>query len=146
MTLKDPRWRFVLHMNWKAQTLPLLLNGLPSKEKLAGANAKALETLPMPPMEKIMEISPHAQIVRGNYHTPTFLIHGTADELIPWEHSQRVVNALKSRGIPAGIHVLEDAAHLFDSFPPSSGFGKEAVQAGYDFIFSHIKTRFTASP
>lgn len=139
MTIEDPRWRFVLHMNWQAQTLPVLLNGLPSKKQLAGGDPKSFESLPMPPLEKVLEISPHAQIVRGAYNTPTFLIHGTADELIPWEHSQLVVNALTSRGIPAGIYLLEGAAHLFDTFPPSSGYGQEAIQAGYEFLFSQIQ-------
>lgn len=31
----DPRCRIVLHINWKAQTLPVILGGLPSKSKAA---------------------------------------------------------------------------------------------------------------
>ena len=89
-------------------------------------------------MEKIVKISPHAQIVKGNYRTPTFLVHGTADELIPWQHSRQVVDALEARGVKSGLYLLEGAEHLFDTFPPSLGYGSEAIQAGYDFFCQNV--------
>jgi pimeloyl-ACP methyl ester carboxylesterase len=33
--MDDARCRIVLHVNWKAQTLPVILNGLPSRKKAA---------------------------------------------------------------------------------------------------------------
>jgi acetyl esterase/lipase len=136
MSLKDPRWRFVLHMNWRAQMLPLLINGLPSKSKLASpADAKSFYNLPLPTQEQIASVSPYSQIVRNNYRTPTFLIHGTADDLIPWQQSQKVIDALKQRDVPAGIHLLDGVEHVFDTFS-SKGF--EAIQEGYQFLFDHV--------
>ena len=65
MSLEDKRWRFILHMNWKAQTLPLLLNGLPVKGKVAstGRDVKSWSHMEMPDPERVRAISPYAQIV-----------------------------------------------------------------------------------
>ncbi len=136
MSLKDPRWRFVLHMNWKAQTVPFLLGRIPSKSKVVDIDVSPWDKLDQPPSERVAAISPYAQILRGNYRTPTYLIHGTADDLIPLEQSQRCHEALVSQGVSAGLYVLEGAEHLFDTFSP---MGWEAIQAGYDFLFRHVE-------
>lgn len=139
MSLTDRRWRFILHMNWKTQTLPVLLNGLPSKKKLGGANAKAFENLEMPSDEQIASISPYAQIVRGNYRTPTFLIHGSVDDMIPWQQSQKAYDALTRKGVPAGFYLLGGAEHLFDTFGTDHlGGGWDAITAGFEFLFAHV--------
>lgn len=137
MSLEDARWRFVLHMNWRAQTLPVLLNGLPSKRQveLSGQSPDDFYNLPMPSKEQIVSISPYSQIVRGNYTTPTFLIHGTVDDLIPWQHSQRIVDALNERGVESSIEVLDGVDHLFDTF---SDQGWEEVQRGYAWLARQI--------
>ncbi|KAL5354266.1 hypothetical protein ACLOAV_000354 [Pseudogymnoascus australis] len=137
MSLEDPRWRFVLHMNWKAQMLPVLINGLPSKSRLqsTGESAESYYSLPMPTDEQIISISPFSQIMRGNYTTPTYLIHGTADDLIPWEHSQRVVDALAARGVDTGIEILEGVEHLFDTF---SNKGWDEIQRAYGWLAGQI--------
>lgn len=77
MNLEDPRSRIVLHMNWKGQALPVLLNGLPSKAQLQSPSKESTYySLPIPSKEDIVSISPASQIRMGNYHVPTFLIHG----------------------------------------------------------------------
>ena len=137
MSLEDPRWRFVLHMNWRAQHLPVLLNGLPSKRRLltTGQSPDSFYRMPMPSKERIQAISPMSQIVKGNYRTPTYLIHGTADDLIPWEHSQRVVDGLRERGVESGIEVLDGVEHLFDTF---SDKGWEEIQRAYRWLARQI--------
>ncbi|KAF2205457.1 BcPKS18, polyketide synthase [Delitschia confertaspora ATCC 74209] len=137
MDLDDPRWRFVLHMNWRAQTLPVLLNGLPSKNRLQqiGQSADAVARLPQPSHDRVISISPFAQIVRGNYWTPTYLIHGTADDLIPWEHSQRVVDGLKARGVESEIELLDGVEHLFDTF---SDKGWDEIQKAYRWLAGRV--------
>jgi len=137
LSTADLRWRFVLHMNWKVQTLPFLLTKFPTKHELSTLKSDPKEwyNLPLPSAEQIASISPYAQIQRDNYRCPTFLIHGTADGHIPYEHSQRVVDALVKRGVEAECAVVEGAQHLFDSFPdPAVNFGP-AVQRGYEFLF-----------
>ncbi len=139
MSLSDPRWRIILHMNWKAQMLPILINGLPSKKKLAGKDPKAYYAMEMPSSEEIAAINPYDQILRGNYRTPTYLIHGTEDDLIPWQQSKKVHDALVDRGVPAGISVLEGGQHYFDTFTNDSlGGGWNAIMEGFNFLFSHV--------
>lgn len=82
MNLEDTRSRIVLHMNWKGQMPAVLLNGLPSKEKCRAKVASGEEKeedfykLARPSAEDVASISPASQIRMGNYHVPTFFIHG----------------------------------------------------------------------
>ncbi|GAB1316607.1 S-adenosyl-L-methionine-dependent N-methyltransferase [Madurella fahalii] len=136
MSTTDPRSRIVLHMNWKGQALPTLLGGLPSKKAApAGFDWK---NRPQPDPAQIAAVSPYAQIVAGTYKTPTFMIHGTADDLIPWQHTQKVKDALDANGVPAGVAIVEEAVHLFDLFPNQDARYWEAVLKGYDFLFKQI--------
>ena len=142
MSLKDPRWTFILHMNWKAQTLPVLLNGLPSKKKLAstGKDSASWSHMEMPDPERVRSISPYAQIVAGNYRTPTYIIHGTEDDMIPWQQSRRTIDALTAEGVAAGMYLLEGAEHLFDTFGTDRlGGGDEAIRTGYEWLFAHAE-------
>jgi len=134
MSLSDPRWRFVLHMNWRAQTLPFLLTGLPHSQH----PTPQIPILPYPSREQIVSISPYAQILRGAYRTPTFLIHGRPDDLIPWQQSMRVHDALRERGVRAGIEIIEGAKHLFDTFPDPGVDTEEAVGRGYEWLKGFI--------
>lgn len=126
----DARSRIALHMNRNAQTLPVLLHG------------PALVTHPTdniavePTQEQIAAVSPLAQIRRGEYRTPTFIVHGTRDDLIPWQQSQRAHVALVEAGVEAGLRVVEGAVHLFDVYP---GFERDkgaagAVRDGFEFL------------
>jgi acetyl esterase/lipase len=135
MSLSDPRSRIVLHMNWTGQALPVLLNGLPNKNAIGNANPKQWLQLPQPPEEKVAAITPYAQIKRGNYKTPTYLIHGTKDDLIPWQQMQRTYDALVAEGVPAGLEIVEDAVHLFDLYRDRDGRHWQTVLKGYEFIF-----------
>jgi len=137
MTLKDPRWRLVIHMNWKAQLVPMLVNGLPSKSK--AEPSIDWKARPMPSVEEIRAASPYSQIVRGNYHTPTFIAHGRNDDLIPWEQSQETVDALRAQGVDAEL-VVPDAGHAFDLFPAEDPrrTGWAAVESAYEFLCRHV--------
>jgi pimeloyl-ACP methyl ester carboxylesterase len=116
MSLEDPRWRFVLHANWRAQTLPMLINGLPSKSQISSSETTVDRFLNMkiPDSEAIASISPYDQIRRGCYKTPTYLIHGTRDDLIPWQQSYATIEALVERGVDARADIVEGAEHCFD--------------------------------
>ena len=129
MAPEDARSRICLHMNWKAQTLPVLLNGLkPSKHN---------HSMPSPwTAEQVRAISPLAQIRADTYWTPTFIVHGTHDDLIPWQQTQRTYEALRARGVRAEIRVVEGGVHLFDVY---KGFERDeeaarAVEEGYEFL------------
>ena len=115
--------------------VPVLVKGLPSKKRIPENDRTDWKSLPMPSVEEIRSISPYAQILQGNYRTPTFMVHGNRDDLIPWEQSQKTIEALQARGVAAGIEIPNDAGHAFDLFPAEDhlGNGWAAVEAAYDF-------------
>ncbi|TGO60221.1 hypothetical protein BCON_0037g00210 [Botryotinia convoluta] len=135
-SLQDLRTRFILHMNWRAQVLPILINGLPSLSTSSSSpSTPSYDNLPMPSPSQIARISPYSQIVSSHYKTPTFLIHGTEDDLIPWQQSQKTYEALKERGVEAAIEVLEGSGHLFDLTRDRGGDeGVRAVERGMEFL------------
>lgn len=137
--LTDARCRIVLHINWKAQTLPIIIGGLPSRNKADKSSGKIdWKALPQPSLEKIRAVSPMTHIRAGDYKTPTFLIHGTADDLIPWQQSQGTYEAMVEEGIPTELALVEGAPHITDlsSNPDSKGW--QAAVRGYDFICSYV--------
>jgi acetyl esterase/lipase len=137
MSLDDPRSRIILHMNWEGKSLPILINGL---NRTGTTRPKRVTHPSTPSVKQIREVSPLAQIRAGNYKTPTFLIHGTRDDLVPWEASQRTHRTLLENGVPTGLAILEDALHLFDIYPGSKrkpDFVK-AVKNGFDFLAAHV--------
>lgn len=136
MAPNDPRSLITLHMNWKGQTLQFLL----SKWK-HGKDSKEFNGEPARPTEsEVKAISPLAQIRDNNYKSPTFLIHGTLDDLIPYEQSLRTHRQLNAKGVAAEIRVLEDELHLFDIYP---GYSKnlralQTVEDGYKFLRKYV--------
>ncbi|KAK7754813.1 Type I Iterative PKS [Diatrype stigma] len=136
----DPRCRIVLHINWKAQTLPVILGGLPSRRKAAQQHPEVEDwnALPQPGPDKIAAVSPLAQIRRGNYRTPTFLIHGTADDLIPWQQSRRTYEAMVESNVPAHLALVEGGPHICDRSSEPDSEGWKATVRGYEFIASHV--------
>ncbi len=141
MDTQDPRSRIALHMNWAGQALPVLLRGLPSKSSLPPhVDPRTYHSLPQPPQREIQSISPLAQIKKGVYRTPTFLVHSTDDDLIPWQQSQRLVEALREAGVECGIRCPEGLPHLFDITPgcDRGGKGWEAILEGYQFLLKAV--------
>lgn len=136
----DARCRIVLHINWKAQTLPIILGGLPSRDC---ADKNLIENpnghqdwneLPPPPLAVIQSASPRAQVRRGAYRVPTFLVHGTADDLIPWQQSRATYETMLERGVRTELVLLEGMPHICDvSSAPGSPGWKAAVR-GYEFL------------
>lgn len=148
MSTSDPRARIPLHMKWTAHGIPILLGALTSRQKalrqkkdpstLSPLNGHS--TLPFPTKEEIAPISPRAQIVSGVYRTPTYLIHGTADEFISWKESRDTYAALLDRGIPAGFSVVEGAEHIFEmrGIPKGDPAVGRAVLDGYRFVLERV--------
>ncbi|KAL4957579.1 hypothetical protein BDW69DRAFT_180503 [Aspergillus filifer] len=134
MAPEDLRSRIILHMNWKGQSLPILLRGLPTADTVCRCNAEKLMSQPQPKTEEIQRVSPYAQIIKGVYRTPTFIIHGTEDDLIPWEQSVRTIEALKAKGVRAEVIVPQGKKHLFDLYRDADGSGWEVAKQGYDFL------------
>ncbi|KAL2015753.1 hypothetical protein VTK56DRAFT_4881 [Thermocarpiscus australiensis] len=137
----DARCRIVLHINWKAQTLPVILKGLPSSKKAAEQQHREVEdwsNLPQPSLDVIRAASPRAHIRDGSYTVPTFYIHGTADDLIPWEQSQGTYRAMAERGLESELVLLEGAPHICDLSSDPKSDGWKAVLKAYNFVASHV--------
>jgi acetyl esterase/lipase len=81
-----------------------------------------------------------AQIQRGTYSVPTFLIHGTKDDLVPWQQAVRTVSALRESNVQAEVHILDGAVHLFDLYRSYDGNekAKAAIVDGYEFLRQHV--------
>lgn len=138
MAPSDPRSLIALHMNWKGLTLPFLLRKW--KHRM-GTSERSGEPA-HPTEDEVKAASPLAQIRDGHYKSPTFLIHGTLDDLIPHEQSMRTYRELLAKGIEAEIRVLEGEVHLFDIYP---GYSKnlkalKTVDDGYRFLQKHAQS------
>lgn len=140
MSTRDPRSRIALHMNWTGQTLPVLMKGCINKDK-AIDDRSSTDDLPRPTDEEVQAVSPQYQIRAGNYRTPTFLIHGTMDDLVPFAQTQSTYHVLVDKGVEAEMRPVEGAPHLFDLYPSShAGQGAtDAVAAGYEFLKRHVR-------
>lgn len=141
MAPNDPRSRIALHMNWKGQALPILLHASRYKKKRKACNGcNPDELLPQPTQEEIRAISPLAQARAGLYKTPTFIIHGTLDDLIPYMQAQRTHNAIVASGVDAEIRILDETLHLFDIYPDydTNLDAVQAVAEGYEFLRRHV--------
>lgn len=138
MSPADARSRIALHMNWNGQTLPVLLGGGQYLKSLKAGTGG--ETLPQPATDEVQAVSPLAQIRRGAYKSPTFIIHGTLDDLIPVDQAQRTNDELVVQGVEAELRVVKKGLHLFDIYPGYEE-NREAFQAvleGYNFLSSHV--------
>ncbi|KAK2006001.1 ketoacyl-synt-domain-containing protein [Colletotrichum eremochloae] len=135
---KDARSRIALHMNWQGQTLPVLFRGLPSATKVASHATAAFNNMEQPQIGDVVRASPYAQIIKGNYKSPTHIVFGTQDDLIPWEQAQRTVNAMKDAGIESGLTLAPGQPHLFDLLRDSNGNRWGYVIEGYRFLLHRI--------
>lgn len=137
-SIEDPRFRILLHINWKAQTLPVTLNRLPSKKKSAAQqDGKDWSKLPQPSIETIRAASPRAHIREGTYNVPTFFVHGTADDIIPWQQSQSTYESMLEAGLKCELVLLKGAPHICDLSSSPNSDGWKATLKAYDFLCLH---------
>ena len=73
---------------------------------------------------------------------PTMLIHGTGDELVPWQASRKMFDALSRAGAPVELHLLEGLPHAFDA---NSAYSKSISTMIDLFLGRHMAPRKTAA-
>lgn len=141
LTLQDDRARLILHMNWKAQSVPVLIRGLPCKSQVTADDKTNWKNLPKPAVESIRKCSPYWHITQGTYQTPTFMVHGNVDDWIPYQMTEKTIATLQKRGVPADIRIPDQCGHAFDLFPKEDklGVGWAAIEDAYDFADHHMK-------
>ncbi|ORX93610.1 Alpha/Beta hydrolase protein [Clohesyomyces aquaticus] len=138
MCPSDPRSDIILCVNWRGEMLPVLRNGLPSPETVRPDERHKFECLPLPLEEEITRFGPYAQIVSGAAQSPTYIVHGTKDDLIPWQQSVRTYEALQNAGIASNITILQDQPHLFNLFSDVTGENWQAVEKAYEFVLQRL--------
>ncbi|OJD29656.1 polyketide synthase [Diplodia corticola] len=127
----DPRSELVLSLFKEGNGLPLMLNGLPSGDEEAWTR--------WPDADRIAAISPLAQVRRGRYGVPTFVIHGTRDEIVPYASAGAFVDALRRAGVEGHLLTVRGARHIHDvSLRPGSERWEETVAPGYEFLLGHL--------
>ena len=113
---QDPRSEMILSIFTEQTGLALLLNNIPCGSEFDSTNLGIEDILVDPPQERIEMICPLAQLEQGHYHIPTCLVHGTADEIAPFEDAAHFHEALRGKGVECEMLRLEGAKHLFDVY------------------------------
>ncbi|KAM7212102.1 conidial yellow pigment biosynthesis polyketide synthase [Rhypophila decipiens] len=134
----DPRSELVLSLFKDGNGLTLLLNGLPAAQK--GRINSDSDLFPPPSPEAIKAICPLARLKAGEFDVPTYVIHGTADEVAPLAGAERFVAEMKVRGVDFGFTKVVGGGHIHDlDLEPGDDDWLEQVGLGYCFLFDVVK-------
>lgn len=131
----DPRSDLLLAISQQSIALPVLLNGLTGDRKLAD-----LLTSPSPAM--VAAISPLARVRAGQYAVPTFIVHGTEDEVAPFAGAERFAKEMHKQApsVRCELLALPGARHLFDlGLEEGSRQWERLVAPGYIFLCEVLK-------
>ncbi|KAF7944492.1 hypothetical protein EAE96_010883 [Botrytis aclada] len=121
----DPRSELVLSLFKEGNGLSIMLNGISDDDWCR-----------KPDPERVAFISPMAQLRSGIYTTPTFLIHGEDDEVVPFHTAKNFVTALDERGVRSGFLGVSCAKHIHDlNLRPGMKQWRQGVEPGYNFLF-----------
>ena len=127
----DPRSELVLSLFKEGNGLPMLLNGL------RPANNKPWSTPPLSHL--VASISPISQLRLGAYTTPTFLIHATGDEIVPYHTAVAFAGALQERGVRGGLATVKGSRHIHDlKTKEGDQDWWSGVGVGYNFLFKEL--------
>jgi acetyl esterase/lipase len=89
-----------------------------------------------PTDEVARQASPPTWAVPG--FPPTLLIHGSADTVVPLEHSLEMYQALRAVGVPVDLHIYADQPHAFDASPP---YGRRTAEEILFFLDRYVPAR-----
>lgn len=121
----DPRSELVLSLFKEGNGLSIMLNGISDDDWRRKPDSK-----------RVVAISPMAQVRSGKYTTPTFLIHGENDEIVPYHTAKKFATALKEHGVRCGFLGVPGVKHIHDlNLEPGMEQWKEGVEPGYEFLF-----------
>lgn len=127
----DPRSELVLSLFKERNGLPLLLNGI------RPSNGKPWSS--PPPADLVAAISPLSHLRRGTYTTPTFLIHGTKDEIVPYHTAVAFCEVMREMGVRGGLGEVKGVRHIHDLGLGEGAEGWwEGIGVGYEFLFREL--------
>lgn len=86
-----------------------------------------------PDREGAREASPLFRV--DGQSAPFLILHGSKDDIVPLDHSQRLENALKQAGVEARL-ITMDCGHSFEN----AGQMQEILAHAQTFLATHLKT------
>ena len=129
-----PSSELVLSLFEEGVGLPILLKGLPDP------TTPPYEWFVPPSPAQVAAVSPLAQLRRGAYEVPTFIIHGTHDQVAPFACAERFVAELREKNILHGFLPLQGVDHIHDlKLRPGSREWETQVAPGYRFLFDSVR-------
>ena len=118
-----------------------MLNDIPCGNRFESSQIRIEDVMATPSQERIEMICPLAQLEQGNYWAPTFLVHGTKDEVAPFKDAVRFHDAMRDRNIDCGMLCVKGARHLYDVFAaPGSQVWRENIIPALDFAVERVQT------
>jgi acetyl esterase/lipase len=126
----DPRSELVLALVKEKNGMSLLFKGIPSNsDQLQRADANLAAAF-----------SPLVQVRKGIYHTPTYLIIGDEDEIVPFPTAVEFAQALTENSVKGGLLCVKGAKHIYDlGLTPGSEGWEKGVGPGYDFLLGELE-------
>lgn len=139
MKASDPRSALVVSLFQSGHGLSLLLNNV--MEASRGDDAESATSWHAPPApERVATICPLAHLRAGPYRTPTFIVHGTQDERVPFGSAVDFVNAARERDVECGLLAVPGARHLHDiNLVPGTALWKAQVAPACQFILRSLQ-------
>ena len=115
-----------------------MLHGLPSSTSPDGTPSPLLSQSLSP--ARVAAISPMAQLRAGKYTTPTFLIHGERDEIVPFHTSTKFSEEMRRRGVKGNLLKVNGKRHIHDLGIKEGEEGWNiGVGPGYDFLVKEVR-------
>jgi dipeptidyl aminopeptidase/acylaminoacyl peptidase len=65
---------------------------------------------------------------------PTFVIHTTNDEVIPYNQAEALAAALDAAGVPHELLLYEDTTHYLDAYSPTP-----ATRRVYERVLAYVR-------
>ncbi|KAI1332612.1 BcPKS16, polyketide synthase [Xylariaceae sp. FL0255] len=135
MGSNDPRNALVRSLFQQGHGLSLLLNDLRASND---DYAKFLQSPPDP--SRIAAISPLARLKSGSYDTPTYIVHGTQDERVPFATAVEFVRTSREEGIDCGFLAVPGVRHLHDlSLVSGTSEWEAQVAPAYRFVLESLR-------
>ncbi|KFA74445.1 hypothetical protein S40288_08906 [Stachybotrys chartarum IBT 40288] len=131
----DPRSELVLSLFKEGNGLPLLLNGISGDKDDHDNEAWKRQVS----SDRIAAINPMAKVRDGSYTTPTFVVHGTRDEIVPYAMAADFVQTCRGRGVECGFLTIPGARHIHDlNLEPGTVAWEAEVAPAYEFLLSKL--------
>ena len=127
----DPRSQLVFHTFNSLSAVSIFTDGFRASGQYSAPSA-----------ESVTAISPLAQVRKGTYKVPTFVVHGDEDEIVPVGMSAEFVQMLREKGVRSELLVVPGKGHIFDLFcrPGRDGWETDVVP-GYQFLVDVLDGR-----